>query len=100
MANNDTTSSLPLTTYLSLTTTFTPPADCWQTPKFSWDGTNTQFFMAPGAFTPTCFPPAFPFSETSLIYSPGICPVGWKSACKEIVDEDSSTLTVVNCCPE
>ncbi|PVI00575.1 hypothetical protein DM02DRAFT_655320 [Periconia macrospinosa] len=91
------TKSVPTRT-LPLTTTFTPPADCWETPKRS--GGPTQWFIAGGGFTTSCFPLAFPFSETSIVYSPGICPAGWTSACPETATIGSSTLEVAYCCPQ
>jgi hypothetical protein len=75
------------TTYLPLTTTFTAPADCGHTPYLTgeWTGANTQWFVAPGGDRTSCFPPAFPVDEMSLVYSPGICPAGWASACDSVV---------------
>ncbi|CAI6333690.1 unnamed protein product [Periconia digitata] len=83
---------------LPLTSTFTPPADCWETRKLAqW---STQWFIAPGANTASCFPQGFPFSETSIIYLPGICPAGWTSACASSATIETSTLDVTYCCPQ
>ncbi|KAF2115945.1 hypothetical protein BDV96DRAFT_574852 [Lophiotrema nucula] len=94
-----------ITTHTPLTTTFTAPDDCWTTPYYVPDPTG--WFEA-GGETSSCFPPGFAFSETVMLYSPGICPAGWKSACESYstpadggaaVQMAVSTDFVVFCCP-
>ncbi|KAF2678425.1 hypothetical protein K458DRAFT_491244 [Lentithecium fluviatile CBS 122367] len=89
--------SLP-TTYLPLTTTFTGPAECSGTP-WMYQGVPTTWWKQGGDNVPSCFPPAFPFSNSRIIYSPGICPAGWSSACTRVITTDGRIQSVVSCCP-
>jgi hypothetical protein len=86
------------TVYLPLTTTFTAPAKCENTPYIVLNR-PTAWWKVGGDTDPTCFPPAFPFSKSSIVYSPGICPAGWSSACHQAVTRSGSTENVVSCCP-
>ncbi|KAK3217488.1 hypothetical protein GRF29_1g3246263 [Pseudopithomyces chartarum] len=87
---------------LPLTTTFTAPAQCSQTPYVvlaeASEPYGTQWFKVGGDSgngDATCFPPAFPFSATSIVYSPGICPAGWTSACETQVTIDNSAQNIL-----
>lgn len=90
------------TIYMDLTTTFTQPADCSQTP-FAIVSSGTRltpiFFVQGGDNTASCFPPGFPFVSSKIVYSPGICPAGWTSACEKTDTSESFTQRIVSCCP-
>ena len=87
----------------SLTTTFTPPASCldaFSTTALSTtlvSSTTDEFLLAGPLTTPGCMPYNFQFSSTNY-YSPGICPVGYVSACGSTLS-GAVTETVVTCCP-
>jgi hypothetical protein len=90
-------SSVP-TVVLQLTTTFTAPAECFNTP---WVVNNvpTTWWKVGGDLVASCFPPAFPFSISSILYSPGICPAGWTSACQRQATLSGARQNIVSCCP-
>ncbi|KAK3721348.1 hypothetical protein LTR37_003224 [Vermiconidia calcicola] len=97
----------------ALTTTWTPPTPCLSTVTF-----NPYAIWAPGITgTPklspavllgatgqaadlVCYPPAF---TQNHVYSPGICPSGWTSACAPTAGSGGLMLpkptTAVQCCP-
>ncbi|KAF2123047.1 hypothetical protein BDV96DRAFT_626817 [Lophiotrema nucula] len=89
------------TKYLPLTTTFTAPDDCTHLPGGPWMYYNvpTTWWKQGGDLVASCFPPGFPFSSSRVVYSPGICPVGWSSACDNVHTITGSTETIVSCCP-
>ncbi|PMD57916.1 uncharacterized protein K444DRAFT_533093, partial [Hyaloscypha bicolor E] len=85
----------------SLTTTFTPPSSClasFQTTGWSQSLTNLGFLFAGPVTTSGCMPDNFQFSSTNF-YSPGICPVGYTTACHSSIPVGTLTETVVTCCP-
>ncbi|KAH9863858.1 hypothetical protein J1614_009790 [Plenodomus biglobosus] len=86
------------TAFLPLTTTFTAPAGCWDT---TWviQEVPITWWKQGGDNQVTCFPPAYPFSISSMIYSPGICPAGWTSACDREMTTSGQEMNVVSCCP-
>lgn len=86
------------TFYAPLTTTFTAPAACFNTP-YLLRIVPTTWWKQGGDLTESCFPPAFPFTISRVIYSPGVCPAGWASACDEAVTTSGSTQTIISCCP-
>ncbi|KAH7092130.1 hypothetical protein FB567DRAFT_516550 [Paraphoma chrysanthemicola] len=87
-----------LTAFLPLTTTFTAPAPCWNGP-WIYQNVPTTWWKVGGDNVPSCFPPAFPFSNSRIVYSPGICPAGWTSACQRPMTRSGTTLDVTSCCP-
>lgn len=86
------------TSYLPLTTTFTAPASCFNNPWQILEGATTWWKQG-GDGDANCFPPAFPFSNSRIVYSPGICPAGWTSACDETISTTGTLQTIVSCCP-
>jgi hypothetical protein len=95
--HSKTMSSVP-TVYLPLTTTFTAPAKCANTPYIVLNK-STVWWKVGGDTDPSCFPPAFPFSKSSIVYSPGICPAAWSSACHQQITRSGTADKVVFCCP-
>ncbi|KAF1951630.1 hypothetical protein CC80DRAFT_205963 [Byssothecium circinans] len=87
------------TTYLPLTTTFTAPAECTNGP-WMYVGEPTTWWKVGGDNVPSCFPSGYPFSRSRVVYSPGICPAGWESACGRMLTTGSLTTSVVSCCPK
>jgi hypothetical protein len=79
----------------SLTTTFTPPASCLE--SFSTTLWNLSFYLAEPTTTQGCMPDNFQFSSTNF-YSPGICPVGYVTACQHLNVIGTLSETVVTCC--
>jgi hypothetical protein len=80
----------------SLTTTFTPPASCLK--SFSTTTWNFGYYAAGPTTTQGCMPDNFQFSSTNF-YSPGICPVGYTTACQHSNVIGTVSETVVTCCP-
>ena len=79
----------------SLTTTFTPPPRCLDSfSTIAW----SSFFVAGPLTTRGCMPDNFQFSSTNY-YSPGICPVGYTTACRHSNVAGTISETVVTCCP-
>ncbi|KAI0016519.1 hypothetical protein F4780DRAFT_758880 [Xylariomycetidae sp. FL0641] len=87
-----------------LTTSFSPPTDCFQSnvnvARVGTGSTNNYFFTAGAApLQSSCFPsagcPAY-----SEYYSPGVCPSGYSWACS---DRSTASVSVVemmaHCCP-
>ncbi|KAH7068181.1 hypothetical protein BKA63DRAFT_108058 [Paraphoma chrysanthemicola] len=87
-----------LTAFLPLTTTFTAPAECWNGP-WIYQNVPTTWWKVGGDNVPSCFPPAFPFSNSRIVYSPGICPAGWTSACQRPMTRSGTTQVITSCCP-
>ncbi|KAJ5937269.1 hypothetical protein N7454_004924 [Penicillium verhagenii] len=93
-----------------LTTTFTPPADCFtDSYHMQWlSGTNyytpvsatyTWWWISLGASDwSTCFPSAFATATTSY-FSPGLCPSGYTAGGLSEVSLDSNVETRATCCP-
>ncbi|KAJ5914858.1 hypothetical protein N7504_003741 [Penicillium tannophilum] len=95
---------------IALTTTFTPPADCF-TDSYHiqwWDGVNyytpvsatyTWWWVSLGARDwSTCFPSDFASATTSY-FSPGLCPSGYTAAGLTELSLDSNIETRATCCP-
>ncbi|CZR53500.1 uncharacterized protein PAC_03379 [Phialocephala subalpina] len=80
----------------SFTTTFTPPASCLD--SFSTTTFSPSFYVAGPMTTQGCMPNNFQFSSTNY-YSPGICPVGYTTACQQVNSAGTVLETVVTCCP-
>ncbi|KAJ5650739.1 uncharacterized protein N7484_004462 [Penicillium longicatenatum] len=93
-----------------LTTTFTPPADCFTDSYHMqwWDGVNyytpvsatyTWWWVSLGARDwSTCFPSGFATATTSY-FSPGLCPSGYTAAGLSEFSLDSNIETRATCCP-
>jgi hypothetical protein len=82
-----------------LTTTFTPPPAC-RSPLFSVHSLSGSSFFIAGPADPTG--PCFPSGYAGLIsqyFSPGVCPVGYTTACQSLVSVGAATETVATCCP-
>jgi len=86
----------PLTTY------WTPPSTCISTMTSvnDWDE-NLWLGMTGNIVNLNCYPPNY---ATDDVYSPGICPSGWTSACSPQQASTTSaifppTITAVQCCP-
>ncbi|CBX97878.1 predicted protein [Plenodomus lingam JN3] len=87
------------TAFLPLTTIFTAPAECWNSEPWIIQNVATTWWKQGSDLVASCFPPAFPFSLSSIIYSPGLCPEGWTSACDRQIMSSGQELKVVLCCP-
>ncbi|KAJ6095651.1 hypothetical protein N7486_006397 [Penicillium sp. IBT 16267x] len=93
-----------------LTTTFTPPADCFTDAYHIqwWEGTDyytpvsatyTWWWVSLGARDwNTCFPSGFSTATTSY-FSPGLCPSGYTAAGVSELSLDSNIETRATCCP-
>ncbi|KAI9662259.1 MAG: hypothetical protein M1821_008426 [Bathelium mastoideum] len=99
------------TSYIPLTTTFTPPASCT---SLFWDSGPSLQAFAPGYglsidLNAQCVPPAMTtFWEQGLLFpggarqhtvisaGPVVCPKGWTTADRSTSD---STSVQINCCP-
>ncbi|KAF2205172.1 hypothetical protein GQ43DRAFT_59655 [Delitschia confertaspora ATCC 74209] len=87
-----------VTSTLPLTTTFTPPADCFKQTWHFW-GNSGHWWRAGDGVPTACFPYSYRFKpEATVIYSPGICPVGFSSACNTVRTSGTQTDTIVSCC--
>lgn len=102
----------PTTPYLPLTTTFTPPSNCFtDVSLLSGIGYPISYSVGFGAgnevsdcspcwlglaTTSTCFPSGY---SSSAIYSPGSCPSNYYVACSSINSIGTVTETVATCCP-
>lgn len=99
---------LPTMAQLALTTTFTPPASCFDTSTILdvWTTVcaaglaSCQYQVlgqAPDG-SKTCMPPGYTPGGNNY-YSPGICPSGYATACSSLNSVGSLTETVATCCP-
>jgi hypothetical protein len=91
-----TTSDRPVETP-SLTTFFTPPADCTDG---KWTSSQTSFgtLTCTRAYTSSCFPPSFTDLRYVGVYSPGACPYGYNIGDAYIDTRLAGTTSRV-CCP-
>ncbi|KAJ5637986.1 hypothetical protein N7490_007865 [Penicillium lividum] len=94
-----------------LTTTFTPPADCF-TDSYHiewWSGSNYYtpvstateiwWWVSLGARDwSTCFPSGYSTATTSY-FSPGLCPSGYTAAGLSEISLDNNVETRATCCP-
>lgn len=101
-----------VTSQAPLTTILTPPASCFKDPFTSWDHLgNTTFwrhaFTLADQFIALCYPTLFSLQqakqtgsvlrETSVIYSPGVCPAGYTAA--QVVSSSGDQHVTSFCCP-
>jgi len=88
-----------------LTTLFTPASGCLETVTSvtpiadSIDGPLWVGAIA-NTIDPKCYPPSY---RTDYVFSPGICPSGWTSACSPQAGGQSQvfppSVTAAQCCP-
>jgi hypothetical protein len=95
--------------FVPLTTTFTPPPDCFKNwHAYSWNITNARSayptFYLPNGDRGDCFPKDFMLLEyIDPYYSPGICPSGYWLASTGVTTSTRSagvvTIKKGDCCP-
>lgn len=94
---------------IPLTTIFTPSADCFKPVLYIISGLNyfeirgVPSIKSPGVTTTnvlkkdkSCYPPPYTFSSNPL-YSPGMCPSGFRIAASQI--QGIGSTTYATCCP-
>ncbi|MCJ1461625.1 hypothetical protein MMC07_000222 [Pseudocyphellaria aurata] len=75
-----------------LTTTFSPPPNCL---KDVYRYNDNQLL---GPMSSNCYPQGWT-NSTTAVYSPGICPAGYTTACISAITANTVTETVATCCP-
>ncbi|KAH8647798.1 hypothetical protein BX600DRAFT_518213 [Xylariales sp. PMI_506] len=81
-----------------LTTTFSPPSSCLSSFSDLYYTLSGAALAVGPISTDGCFPDDF-VPGSAHYYSPGVCPLGYTSACAYLNSIGSATETIVTCCP-
>jgi hypothetical protein len=105
------TTIMTVTTPLALTTTFSPPPDCFTDTWYieyvtgeyyyttSISNSLEGWYLSQGPTNwRTCFPSGYE-ATTDFYYSPGVCPSGYSIAKSSVLSIGVSSETRATCCP-